>query len=383
MLAATAAIVAGVLLGTAVVRAQKVHDSSPYEVQHLMIEDSNGTWLGVALKDVTSDQARDLKLGGEYGAFIERVEDESPAAKAGLQSGDVIVQFGGEKVRSVAELRRMVSETPAGRKVDIEVRRNGEDKTLSSTLEDRNEDAEPLLGKLRDQVWPRVNVPVYDFSFGFGGPRLGVAVDPLTEQLGAYFGVKDGKGLLVREVSSGSAAEKAGVKAGDCITKIDSAPVESANELHRALLRKQGDSREGRDVTLTIVRDRKEQTFKVHLEPARHLGREASESGMADLIHGQELADEARELAPYAQEWQRNGEELRKQLDSERDTLQDYASAARAQAEEAQKQARELENEWLDQRGHWQQELKQLQPQMKEYQRKMKDLQDSLGSDVI
>jgi len=383
MPAAGVVIAAGVLLGSTALGAQQAPEPGGYEMRSLMIHDSSQTWLGVELNDVTSDQVRDLKLGGEYGAYVKEVEKDSPAAKAGLQPGDVILQFGGDKVRSVAELRRLVSETPAGRNIEIQVRRNGEDKTLNATVEARNGGAGPLLGKLRDEVWPRINVPVYDFSFDFGGPRLGVAVDPLTEQLGEYFGVKDGKGVLVREVNSGSAAAKAGLKAGDCITKIDSAPVESANELHRALLRKQGESREGRDVTLTIVRDRKEQTLKVHLEPARQPGREASDSGLADLINAETLAAQARELQPYAEGWQREGEELRKQLESERGNLDEYAASARAQAEEARKQARELQKEWLDKKGQWQQQLKQLEPQMKEFQKQMKDFNYSFGSDVI
>lgn len=383
MPAAGVVIAAGVLLGSTALGAQQAPEPGGHEMRSLMIHDSSQTWLGVELNDVTSDQVRDLKLGGEYGAYVKEVEKDSPAAKAGLQAGDVILQFGGDKVRSVAELRRLVSETPAGRTIEIHVRRNGEDKSLNATVEARNEGAGPLLGKLRDEVWPRINVPVYDFSFDFGGPRLGVAVDPLTEQLGEYFGVKDGKGVLVREVNSGSAAAKAGLKAGDCITKIDSAPVESANELHRALLRKQGESREGRDVTLTIVRDRKEQTLKVHLEPARQPGREASDSGLADLISAETLAAQARELQPYAEGWQREGEELRKQLESERGNLDEYAASARAQAGEAQKQARELQKEWLDKKGQWQQQLKQLEPQMKEFQKQMKDFNYSFGSDVI
>jgi serine protease Do len=294
------------------------------------------------------------------------------------------VQVAGEKVRSVAELRRLVGETPAGRNVEIRVWRNGQEKTLNATIEARNGGAEPLLGELRNQVWPRINVPVYDFTFDFGGPRLGIEVDQLTPQLGDYFGVKDGKGVLVREVKPGSAAEKAGVKAGDCITKLDSTPITSANELHRTLLRKQGESREGRDVTLTIVRDRKEQTLKVHLEPAHRPGPpDGSESGMADLINAQELADQARELAPYAQDLAQEGQALRDEIESESGNLQDYAAAARAQAEAAQQEAKELQKQLLNQRGQWQQEMKQLQPQMKEFQKQMKELRDSLGSDIV
>lgn len=73
--------------------------------------------LGVTLKDVTAERVRDLKLPGEYGALVESVEADSAAAKAGLQKGDVIVEFSGERVRSVAQLRRLIRETPAGRTV--------------------------------------------------------------------------------------------------------------------------------------------------------------------------------------------------------------------------------------------------------------------------
>ena len=383
LLAGGAVIASAMMLATTALLAQKpVTNPNHYRGFMSYMIDTNPTWLGVQLKDVTPDQVRDLKLGGEYGAFVAEVEKDSPAAKAGLESGDVIVQFGGEKVRSVAELRRMVGETPAGRNVELQVRRNGEDKTLNAIIEARNEGPEPLLGKLRDEVWPRINVPVYDFSFDFGGPRLGVSVDPLNEQLGQYFGVKDGKGVLVREVNSGSAAEKAGLKAGDCITKIDSTPVDSANELHRALLRKQSEGREGRDVTLTIVRDRKEQTLKVHLEPARQPGREASDSGLADLIDAQTLAAQPRAWQPYADSLAQSGEELRRQLESNQE-LEDLTASARTQAEEARKEAGELQKQWLSQKDHWQQQLKDMQPQMKEFQREMKGLQDSFGSDVI
>jgi len=389
ILAAGAVIAASVLLGTTIIRAQKAQAVHPTPNERGLMSwmiDSNQTWLGVELEDVTSDQVRDLKLPGDYGAFVKEVEPDSPAAKAGLQSGDVIEQFAGEKVRSVAELRRLVGETPAGRNVEIRVRRNGEEKTLNATIEARNEAGEPLMGKLRDEVWPRINVPVYDFSFDFGGPRLGAEVDKLSPQLGEYFGVKDGKGVLVREVNPGSAAEKAGLKAGDCITKIDSTPIESANELHRALLRKQGETREGRDITLTIVRDRKEQTLKVHLDPARQPGREPLDSGIADLINAQELAGQASALAPYAEGLAQDGEELRQQLqqfESQRGAFQDYAAATRAQAEEAQRQARELEKQLRDQGSQLRQQMKDLAPQMNDLQKQLQDLKESVGADVI
>ena len=84
--------------------------------------------LGVRISDVTAERLAELKLAGETGVVIEEVEAESPAAKAGLQKNDVILTFAGERVRSAAQLRRLVQETPAGRTVTLEISRGGQDR---------------------------------------------------------------------------------------------------------------------------------------------------------------------------------------------------------------------------------------------------------------
>ncbi len=91
--------------------------------------------LGVTLHDVTAEKARDLKLPGEYGALVVNVDAHSAASKAGLQKGDVIVEFAGERVRSEAQLRRLIRETPPGRTVSVQVIRDGQARTLSAKLE--------------------------------------------------------------------------------------------------------------------------------------------------------------------------------------------------------------------------------------------------------
>jgi len=224
------------------------------------------TWLGVTLKDVTADDVRDLKLPGEYGAFIESVDAASAAAKAGLQKGDVIVEFAGEQVRSEAQLRRLVRETPAGRLVSLQVIRDGQARTLNAKLQSRT-------NQFHIQV-PEIHVaPPNPQLFGFRGfnfqyddrrPSLGISGDELTTQLANYFGVKQGKGVLVREVVVGSPAEKAGLKAGDVIVAVDGESVATVTELRQALEIKP--SKEERKVNLTVVRDRHEQTVPVELE---------------------------------------------------------------------------------------------------------------------
>jgi membrane-associated protease RseP (regulator of RpoE activity) len=106
-----------------------------------------------------------------------------------------------------------------------------------------------------------------NFGFFNEGPRLGISADDLTPQLAEHLGVTQGKGVLVLEVNEGSAAEKAGLKAGDCIVKVGADPVESVSDLHRALGHNSG-SDEKQNVALTIVRDKHEQTLSVQLEPS-------------------------------------------------------------------------------------------------------------------
>jgi membrane-associated protease RseP (regulator of RpoE activity) len=225
-------------------------------------------WLGVTLKDVTADKARDLKLPGEYGALVESVDADSAAAKAGLQKGDVIVEFAGERVRSEAQLRRLIRETPAGRTVSLQVIRDGQARALNAKLQSRTNHF-----NIDVQV-PEIHIPPispqlfdyrgFNFQFGAGRPSLGISGDELTTQLASYFGVKQGKGVLVREVVVGSAAEKAGLKAGDVIVAVDGKSVATVTELRQALEIKP--SKEERKVNLTVVRDRHEQTVPVELE---------------------------------------------------------------------------------------------------------------------
>jgi membrane-associated protease RseP (regulator of RpoE activity) len=220
------------------------------------------------LKDVTADKARDLKLPGEYGALVESVEADSAAAKAGLQKGDVIVEFAGERVRSEAQLRRLIRETPAGRTVSLQVIRDGQARDFSAKLQSRTSHFNFNVQVPEIHVTPP-NTQLFDypgFNFLFDGrrPNLGISGDELTTQLASYFGVKQGKGVLVREVVVGSAAEKAGLKAGDVIVAVDGKSVATVTELRQAV--EINPSKEERKVNLTVVRDRHEQTMPVELE---------------------------------------------------------------------------------------------------------------------
>jgi serine protease Do len=233
-----------------------------------MLNDRNGAWLGVDLTDVTQAKVNELKLPGDYGAIVSKVDPGSPAAQAGLKQNDVILAFGGMQVWSVAQLSQRIRETPPGRTVELTVSRDGRRMHLSVKM------AAPKTSVMfpgGNFIMPEVRVPpvsipgrYFDFNFFPGTTtRLGIEAQELTPQLAGYFKVKQGKGILVAEVEDGSPAARAGLKAGDCIVKADATEVDSVSSLRRALA-----PAAGHEVTLTIVRDGREQSVQVDLEPA-------------------------------------------------------------------------------------------------------------------
>jgi len=308
-------------------------------------------WLGVTLKDVTAEKARDLKLPGEYGAFVESVDADSPAAKAGLQKGDVIVEFAGERVRSQAQLRRLIRETPAGRTVSVQVIRDGQARTLSAKMQSRSNQfyfQTPEIHIPEIHITP-TNPHVFDyrgfnFLFDGGRPSLGVSGDELTTQLASYFGVKQGKGVLVREVVVGSPAEKAGLKAGDVIVAVDGKSVATVTELRQAVEIKP--SEEKRRLNLTVVRDRHEQTVPVDLERPGLGDREKVAAG---------FGIDAGEL-------QRWGAEAKARLATAQLALQETQRLLRDQQRQALEKARHAAEEY--QRALQEQLKLQLQKQL-------------------
>ena len=245
-----------------------------------------GAQIGVTVRDIESDDTKQPSSG----VIVDEVGGDSPAEKAGFKAGDTVIEFDGERVRSVRQFTRLVRETPVGRKVQAVLLRNGQRVTVSVTPErssgwlsgddfgiDRWEDGArawlyrtpPAPPAPATPAPPRVPRPpafavpeIPDFDFGvFGrGGRLGLSVESLTPQLEEFFGVKEG--VLVRSVTEGSAAAKAGLKAGDVITAVNGSHVNDPSDVRRATNRLD----EGDDFSLEIVRDKKPQTLKGRIE---------------------------------------------------------------------------------------------------------------------
>jgi serine protease Do len=236
--------------------------------------DEGGSWLGVETQEVTSDKAKDLKLSVERGVLLGRVVPDSPAAKAGLKENDVVTEINGQRVEGATQFRRMIHEIPAGRSVQLTVWRDGRAQTLSVTLgkadDHHNSCIKAAPGKFAFSV-PETpdtveipNIPQMDWGgmlFPGMRPRLGIDAEDLNGQLGTFFGAPDGEGVLVREVNPGSPAEKAGLKAGDVITKINDERIRSIGDLHEKLAAKHDD----KTVKLGTLRNRSQMNLTVEL----------------------------------------------------------------------------------------------------------------------
>jgi serine protease Do len=214
-----------------------------------------GSYLGIGIQEITAERAKALKLAEEAGVEITRVAPDSPADKAGLKAGDVVLQYNGMKVESLEQFSRLVRETPVGREVKLEIFRNGAAQTVAARVGEH-----PAIPGLPDGFSFRMpDVP--RIIQGLRSPMLGVEAESIDGQLAQYFGVSDG--VLVRTVMKGSAAEKAGVKAGDVILRVDDMKVATPAEISGHLR-----AARGKPVPVSLMRDRKEISVTVEAQEA-------------------------------------------------------------------------------------------------------------------
>jgi C-terminal processing protease CtpA/Prc len=220
-------------------------------------------WLGVYVQEITEEIREAMDLKSEEGVLVRDVVEDSPAEKAGIKKGDVILVFNQEKVDDPEHLIGLVRKTSPGNEVELLIVRDGKEKTLIITM------GETPGNKLRESEFPglepRKGEPqVYKF-FAFSGRRIGVRVEDLTAQLGDYFGVKDGEGALITEVDEEEPAYKAGLRAGDVIVEVDEEKIEDTEDLISAISGKE----EGDKVEIKVIRDRKPQSFTVEVEEGK------------------------------------------------------------------------------------------------------------------
>lgn len=261
----------------------------------VLVARQGASYLGIGVADLDQERAKALKLADEHGAEVKSVATDSPAAKAGIKVGDVILEFNGQRVEGQQQLVRMVREMPAGREVRLTLWRNGVTQNVTATMGKRGgnsvflPDGREFHFEMPDiRIPPMPDLPSPTMSLRSG--VLGIVSESLNSQLAQYFGVKEG--VLVRSVLRGTPAEKAGIKAGDVILKVDGTSVTTPREISSVLRGLRGAKR---TFPVVLMREHKQKDITVTLEepaaprPGARAWQEEIEQAQREVARAQEL----------------------------------------------------------------------------------------------
>ena len=204
-------------------------------------------WLGVRIQSVSEDIAETLGVPENTGALVAGITPDGPAAKAGIESGDVIMKFDGKDVTTMRGLPRIVAQTQIGKNVDVEALRKGERKNFKVVVGRLDEDDKPSEPAKAEPKGPDKPAP--------GRAMIGLKVTPLTDELRRKHGLdRSIKGLLVTEADPQSPAAEKGIKAGDVIVEAAQEQVNSVDDLARNVEKVR---KSGRKAVLLRVEDGK------------------------------------------------------------------------------------------------------------------------------
>ncbi len=324
-------------------------------------EDSGtGAYLGVDINDVTTERLSALKLKEEKGVEVTMVDQDAPAGKAGIKEHDVILSMNGTTIESGAQLRRMIHETPPGRVVTFGLSRDGQPLTLKVQLGDKHKEFAMTGPNMKEfnftmpeiHVSPSIDIPSINVVVVTQSLRSGLMVENITPQLGDFFGVKNGNGVLIRSVEKGSRADKAGFRAGDVIVKVNDLAVHDTSDFAHAVK-----SRTGTAVSVGVIRDKKEQNLNLTLP-------ENKESG--DLMQGE--SDDARSDAQARVEVG----ELENEIAKVRPQIELAVENARKSAEEVSKSLCSQQKQMRERAERLKETMKPQLEEFKHQQEKLK-----------
>jgi serine protease Do len=188
-------------------------------------------WLGVQVQRITPELAKSFGLDRERGALVADVMPDTPASKAGVERGDVIIEFNGRKIEEMNDLPRVVASTPPNTDVPLKILRKGQEKIVQVRVAELKEEQRVAEGG------------------GTLEENLGLTVQELTPEIARNLGVSESKGVVVTNVDDGSPADEAGLRRGDVILEVNQKKIQSVQD-YRAALGRVG----GPDSLLLLVR---------------------------------------------------------------------------------------------------------------------------------
>jgi serine protease Do len=187
-------------------------------------------WLGVQVQRITPDLAKSFGLERERGALVADVMPDTPAAKAGIERGDVIIEFNGRKIEEMNDLPRVVANTPPNTDVSIKLLRKGQEKTVQVRVAELKEERVAEGGGTLEE-------------------NLGMTVQELTPEIARNLGMSETKGVVVTNVEDGSPADEAGVQRGDVVLEVNQKKIQTVQD-YRAAISRVG----GSDSLLLLIR---------------------------------------------------------------------------------------------------------------------------------
>jgi hypothetical protein len=348
--------------------AEQRYSASAPSQSWVFSSDDSGTssYLGVDISDITTERLSALKLKEEKGVEVTMVDQDAPAGKAGIKEHDVILTMNGTAIESGAQLRRMIHEMPPGRVVSFGLSRDGAPLTVKVQLADKHSEfamhgSHPgdIHVNIPEIHIPDIEMPNFEWVVTTRSERSGLMVENITPQLGEFFGVKNGNGVLVRSVEKGSRAEKAGLRAGDVIVKVNDQAVHDTSDFTHAVK-----SRDGGSVSIGVIREKKEQNINLTLPDRKESGEllEDDESVEGPLMN----ADAAGELSELKQEVAEVRPDMALIVDDARASdgeLRDYLSKDLSE---------ELQNELCNQKAKVRKDGEKLKKQLEVQQKQLK-----------
>jgi serine protease Do len=183
------------------------------DIAHQLQDNGHVTrgWLGVGVQEITPELAKSFGMKEAKGALVSQVTSGSPAEKAGIEQGDVIVAFDGKELANSKELPQWVASTPVGKTVTVKVSRDG--KAIERQVK---------VGEMEEKKAEVAKAPT--------GKKLGIAVQNLTPEMAKGLGLKKETGVVITQVEPGSPASEAGLQTGDVIREVNRKPVKDVED---------------------------------------------------------------------------------------------------------------------------------------------------------
>lgn len=338
----------------------------------------SGAYLGVMVDKVSPETAASLHLA-TGGTSIADVDQDGPACQAGLKGGDIVTAFNGKPVSGPEQFAALIQGSAPGTTVTLTVWRGGHSQDMKVKLGDWKQMAAmppppppraPLspVGTMTPMP-PVAAMPPFDVP-GFSPllARSGILVEPLSTQLGEFFGVPQNEGVLVRSVDKGSPGASAGLKAGDVVVKVNNEIIHDMQDWKRAL------KTQGGKLTLSIVRDKRQQTLQMSVPAST-----SKLQGGEWESFGQDMEAMAAEMEKLRPEIERSAQEMAWLNPQQVDEIRRQAEAsARTMTPEMKQQVEEIRKQSAQLQVQAEQMSKEMATMTPEMERAAREMAESM-----